>query len=47
MGYLRALKICIEFGGSVIKNLPTNEGDIGSIPGLGRLTCLGAKTVDA
>ena len=23
-------------GGSVVKNLPTNAGDIGSIPGLGR-----------
>ena len=23
-------------GGSVIKNLPANAGDIGSIPGLGR-----------
>ena len=23
-------------GGSVVKNLPANEGDMGSIPGLGR-----------
>ena len=23
-------------GGSVVKNTPANEGDIGSIPGLGR-----------
>ena len=23
-------------GGSVVKNLPTNAGDLGSIPGLGR-----------
>ena len=23
-------------GGSVVKNLPTNAGDVGSIPGLGR-----------
>ena len=23
-------------GGSVVKNLPTNTGDMGSIPGLGR-----------
>ena len=28
---------CVLFpGGSVIKNLPTNVGDMGSIPGLGR-----------
>ena len=23
-------------GGSVVKNLPTNEGDLGAIPGLGK-----------
>ena len=28
---------CMEFpGGSLIKNLPANAGDLGSIPGLGR-----------
>ena len=30
-------KIFSDFpGGSVVKNLPANAGDIGSIPGLGR-----------
>ena len=28
---------CLDFpGGAVIKNLPANAGDTGSIPGLGR-----------
>ena len=29
-------------GGSVVKNLPVNAGDIGSISGPGRSTCCGA-----
>ena len=28
-------------GGSVIKNLPANAGDIGSIPGSGRYSAVG------
>ena len=28
-------------GGSVVKNLPANAGDTGSIPGLGDSTCCG------
>ena len=28
-------------GGSVVKNLPANAGDVGSIPGLGRLPGVG------
>ena len=31
------LTLCLGFpGGSVVKNLPVNAGDSGSIPGLGR-----------
>ena len=29
----------VFFGGSVVKNPPTNAGDIGSIPGLDDPTC--------
>ena len=28
-------------GGAVVKNLPANAGDMGSIPGPGRSTCSG------
>ena len=30
-------------GGSVVKNVPTNAGDMGSIPGLGRSHMLRGK----
>ena len=28
--------VCRDFGGSVVKGLPANEGDVGLIPGSGR-----------
>ena len=35
------LKECRDFpGGLVVKNLPANAGDMGSIPGLGRFHML-------
>ena len=33
---LKKLYLCDFPGGAVVKNLPANAGDMGSIPGLGR-----------
>ena len=35
-------KLRVSFGGSVVKNLPANAGDIGLFPDPGRSKCQGA-----